>query len=393
MHNVSLDNSLEILERSLEFKNLTKDDALLAIDLNFSLLSKYSKNIRDRTKNNVISYSRKVFINLINLCRDLCGYCTYKKEPDQIGVSMLFPGDVLSLVRVGRDYRCTEALFVTGERPETKYIEARNWLKSLGYTSTVEYICNLGKRVLTESGLLPHTNAGNISKREMNELRKTNASLGLMLETSSQRLTKAGYPHEFAPSKNPKARIKTLEKAGELAIPMTTGLLVGIGETKEEYIDSLFTIKKIHERFGNIQEIIIQNFSPKSSTNMERSLSPSTEYFLRCVSLARMIIPNMNIQVPPNLNYSILEKCIDAGINDWGGISPLTIDHVNPEFPWPSIDAIRKITESKGYDLKPRLPVYPEYIKSRFIDDDLMPFVTSLSNSLGLVKEEYLNEF
>jgi FO synthase len=334
-----------------------------------------------------------VFVNLINLCKDICGYCTYKKEPSEDGVSMLMPKEVLSIVGLGKKYQCTEALFVTGEKPESKYQAAREWLDTLGYSSTIDYICDISSITLNKTGLLPHTNAGNLTKKDIVQLKKTNVSLGLMLESSSPRLALKGMPHEFAPSKNPKARIKTLENAGELKIPITTGLLVGIGEEQDELVDSLFTLKDIQERYGVIQEIIIQNFAPKNFTNMKDSPAANITYFLNCVSLARIIMPDMNIQVPPNLNYSIMEKCIDAGINDWGGISPLTIDYVNPEFPWPGIELIKNVTKSKGYTLRPRLPVYPEYISSRYIDNELMDYVQPLIDDTGLVKEKDNNGF
>src|SRR5574341_553814 len=292
--------------------------------------------VRDATRPDTVTYSRKVFINLVNLCRDTCSYCTYKNEPGDPMLSMLSPEQVLAITVAGKKARCTEALFVTGERPEQKYPEARDWLNSLGYQSTVDYICEIGEQVLQKTGLLPHTNAGSLTKSEMARLKDTNVSMGVMLETSSPRLMGKGFAHEGAPSKNPKVRIKTLESAGELAIPMTTGVLAGIGETPTEMVDSLFVIKELHEKHGHIQELILQNFEPKPETGMAGSPSTPKEYFLRAVALARLIMPGMNIQVPPNLNPTIYGRYIDAGINDWGGISPVTIDHVNPEFPWPA---------------------------------------------------------
>jgi len=350
--------------------------------------------IRDRSKPNVITYSRKVFINLVNLCRDTCTYCTYKKEPGNPMLSILNPSQVLAIAEAGKKLCCTEALFVTGERPEQKYEQTRTWLHSLGYSSTVEYIRNMSEVVLEKTGLLPHTNAGSMTKKEMSMLQDTNVSLGLMLETSSERLMEKGMPHENAPSKNPKVRIKALKSAGELRIPTTTGLLVGIGETQEELIDSLFVIRELHEKYGHIQEVIMQNFAPKPETGMAKFPPASPEYFLRSVAMARIAMPGMNIQVPPNLNPDIFGRYISAGINDWGGISPVTIDHVNPEFPWPSIGLVRKMSESNGRKLKARLPVYPEFLKGGFITSErLQKYASLVADSSGLVKEDhYVND-
>jgi 7,8-didemethyl-8-hydroxy-5-deazariboflavin synthase len=350
--------------------------------------------IRDRSKPDVITYSRKVFINLVNLCRDTCTYCSYKKEPGNPMLSMLNPSQVLAIAEAGKKLCCTEALFVTGERPEQKYEQARTWLHSLGYSSTVEYIRSMSELVLEKTGLLPHTNAGSMTKKEMSMLQDTNVSLGLMLETSSERLMEKGMPHENAPSKNPKVRIKALKSAGELRIPITTGLLVGIGETQEDLIDSLFVIRELHEKYGHIQEVIMQNFAPKPETGMAKFPPASPEYFLRSVAMARIAMPGMNIQVPPNLNPDIFGRYISAGINDWGGISPVTIDHVNPEFPWPSIGLVRKMSESNGRKLKARLPVYAEFLKGGFITSErLQKYASLVADSSGLVKEDhYVND-
>lgn len=347
--------------------------------------------IRDRTRPGVITYSRKVFINLVNLCRDTCTYCTYKKEPGDSMVSMLGPKQVVAIAEAGKKLRCTEALFVTGERPEQKYAEASSWLNSLGHSSTIEYVQEMSELVLEKTGLLPHTNAGSMTKKEMSMLKDTNVSLGVMLETSSERLMGKGMPHEGAPSKNPKVRIKTLQNAGELKVPMTTGLLVGIGETVDELVDSLFVIKQLHEKYGHIQEVIMQNFAPKPETGMAEFPPAPPEYFLRAVAIARIIMPEMNIQVPPNLNPDSFGHYIDAGINDWGGISPVTIDHVNPEFPWPSISSVKSATEARGRRFRARLPVYPEFLKGGFITSEkLLQHVDLIADSSGLVREDYI---
>jgi len=383
----------EMLNRTME-SGITRTDAhKLVAESPTDTLVAAAGRIRDSTRPGAVTYSRKVFINLINLCRDTCTYCTYKKEPGEPMLSMLEPTQVLALAEAGKKYRCTEALFVTGERPEQKYGQARAWLSSLGHSSTVEYICEMSELVIEKTGLLPHTNAGSLTKKEMIILKDTNVSLGAMLETSSERLMGKGMPHEDAPSKNPKVRIKTLESAGELGIPMTTGLLVGIGETPEELVDSLFVIKKLHEKYGNIQEVIMQNFAPKPQTGMAQFPQPSLEYFLRAVAMTRIIMPNMNVQVPPNLNPDIFGRYIDAGINDWGGISPVTIDHVNPEFPWPSIESVQKVTEGRGRRLRARLPVYPEFLKGGFITSGrLLQQISLIADNSGLVRDDYIND-
>jgi FO synthase len=393
-------NIYEILKKTLDGEAISKEDAYRIINSEQTdLIASVARNIRNRIKGRSITYSRKVFINLVNLCRDTCSYCTYKRDPSDKSASMMTPQQVLTIAEAGKRVRCTEALFVTGERPEQRYSQAREWLMSVGgYSSTVEYIREMSELVLQKTGLLPHTNAGSLTKKEMSTLKDTNISLGTMLESSSERLMAKGMPHEMAPSKNPKVRLRTLQNAGELKIPTTTGLLVGIGESPEELIDSLFVIKAIHRRYGHIQEIIMQNFAPKPDTAMAKFLPPSHDYFLRSVALARIILPEMNIQVPPNLTPNIFEKYVDAGINDWGGISPLTVDYVNPEFPWPSIESVKYITRSKGYDFRARLPIYPEFVKKKndndddeFIPDKLRRYIELLIDANGLVREDYVN--
>ncbi|HEX2306397.1 MAG TPA: 7,8-didemethyl-8-hydroxy-5-deazariboflavin synthase CofG [Nitrososphaeraceae archaeon] len=349
-----------------------------------------ANTIRNTCKNGPITYSRKVFINLINLCRDTCSYCTYKKELSDYDLSILTKDQALRIARLGKRLRCTEALIVTGERPEQKYPEFREWLKKYDCSSTTEYIEQVSNLILEETGLLPHTNAGTLNYDELSILKKSNVSLGCMLETSSKRLSGKNMPHEFAPSKNPRARIRVLENAGKLKIPITTGLLIGIGETLEETIDSLIVIREINRKYGNIQEIIMQNHVPKYNTKMRNFLSPSHDLFLLTICLARIIMPNMNIQVPPNLSPKLYSTYINAGINDWGGISPLTIDFVNPESPWPDIKDVKGATEKAGYRFRGRLAIYPEFIlnKREFIPKNLWSYITPLTDSSGLVKEE-----
>lgn len=383
----------EMLNRAVESRIAQAEAHQLMAECATDTLVAAAGRIRDRTRPGAITYSRKVFINLVNLCRDTCTYCTYKKEPGDPMLSMMDPAQVLAIAEAGRKSGCTEALFVTGERPEQKYGQAGAWLRSLGHSSTVEYILEMSELVLEKTGLLPHTNAGSLTKKEMSALKDTNVSLGVMLETSSERLMGKGMPHEGAPSKNPKVRIKTLACAGELRIPMTTGLLVGIGETPEELVDSLFAIKQMHEKYGHIQEVIMQNFAPKPETGMAQFPPAPPEYFLRAVAMARIIMPGMNVQVPPNLNPEVFGRYIDAGINDWGGISPVTIDHVNPEFPWPSIASVRGVTEGRGRRLRARLPVYPEFLKGGFITSSrLLQQISLIADSSGLVKEDHVND-
>lgn len=392
---------VKLIADSAGFQDYALEDSIersraleLIAECNTADLVHLAGKLRDQTKpGQIITYSRKVFINLVNLCRDTCSYCTYKKVPGDSAVSLMNPPQVLAIAEAGKRLHCTEALFVTGERPEQKYTEASDWLHSLGHTSTVEYISEMCDLVLEKTGLLPHTNAGSMTKKEMSLLKDNNASLGVMLESSSERLMGKGMPHEGAPSKNPKVRLKTLESAGELKIPMTTGLLVGIGETTDELVDSLYVIKEIHRKYGHIQEVIMQNFAPKPDTEMALSKPPSSDHFLRAVALARIIMPEMNIQVPPNLTPEIFGRYVDAGINDWGGISPVTIDYVNPEFPWPDISTVNRVTEEKGKKLRARLPTYPEFVKGGFITSDrLHNAINLLADQYGLVKEGYSDE-
>ena len=370
---------------------ITKDEVLELIDIyDTKSLCTLAKSIRDECKSEIITYSRKVFINLINLCRDTCSYCTYKKEFSDPNLSILTKEQALHIATMGKRLKCTEALIVTGERPEQKYPEYREWLRKNDCSTTPEYVDQISNLILEETGLLPHTNAGTLNYDELSLLKKSNVSLGCMLETSSERLSGKDMPHEYAPSKNPRARIRVLENAGKLKVPMTTGLLIGIGETLEEIVDSLILIRDINQKYSNIQEVIMQNHVPKYNTKMGNFMAPTQDLFLLTVSLARIIMPQMNIQVPPNLSPDYYSQYINAGINDWGGISPLTIDFVNPESPWPDIKDVKQATNKAGYDFRGRLAIYPEFLLNRreFIPNNLWHYITSLSESSGLVKEE-----
>ncbi len=309
-----------------------------------------------------VSFSRNVFIPLTNLCRDRCGYCAFVKSPGDPAARYLTPEEVLALARRGRTYGCREALFSLGDKPEQVHRTARAWLRYLGYPSTVAYLRAMAERVLEEVGLLPHLNPGVITATEMARLREVSASMGLMLESVSERLMQPGGPHFGCPDKHPRLRLRMIEEAGRLRIPFTTGILVGIGETPEERVDSLFAIAALHQRYGHIQEVIVQNFRPKVGTRMAHYPAPSLEEMLRTLAVARLILgPTMNVQAPPNLAPAAYGRYLQAGVNDWGGVSPITRDHINPEAPWPKIAELRAVTEAVGYQLVERLPVYAAY--------------------------------
>jgi len=379
----------ESLNKVLDGKEISKKDAYQVF--NFSKndpleLFKTAKILRNKNQGNIVSFSKKAFFNLVNLCRDTCTYCTYKAEPGESKLSMMTKEDVRNLAKLAKKYQCVEALFVTGERPEERYEVARKWLKENGFASTAEYLVHASEIALDE-GLFPHTNAGNLTKPEMKELKNTNVSMGLMLENSSKRLTEKDMPHHQAPSKNPKERIQVIENAGQLGIPMTTGLLVGIGETPFEIIDSIYAIKDIHERYGNIQEIILQNFRPKPDTIMKDHPSAHEEYFRTVVALARIIMPQMNVQIPPNLSPGSYQNFLSVGINDWGGVSPLTPDYVNPEFSWPEIKKIEENTKKSGFELKCRFPVYPEFFS--MLKSPLVEKMMTISDEDKFVRDDY----
>ncbi len=369
---------------------VTREDALrlaAAPRREERLLCRAAAEMRDRGRGKTVTYSPKVFIPLTRLCRDTCSYCTFRQEPDRIA-AYLTPEEVLEVARAGERMGCWEALFTLGERPEQRYPEARAWLDRYGYASTLDYLRAMCELVLKETRLLPHANPGTMSRREIASLRPVNVSMGLMLESVSERLHAPGGPHEHAPSKRPRVRLRTLELAGELAVPFTTGLLIGIGETLEEQVDGLLAIRELHQRYGHIQEVIIQNFRAKPETPMEDASEPGVPAILRSVALARIVLgPSMNLQVPPNLTAEDYPQYLDAGINDWGGISPVTIDYVNPEAPWPQIAELRRNTAKRGHRLAPRLPLYPKFATDglqQFVDPALRERVTASTGQGGL---------
>ncbi len=357
-------NHTNIFEKSVE-QNITRSDIkhlLVEHELSLPKLMETASAIRDYGKGNVITYSPKVFIPLTKLCRDICGYCTFRKDP-QYESTYMSPEEVLNLAVTGEQMGCTEALFTLGERPEQKYDVAKQWLSKYGYRSTIEYLVEMNRLVFEKSNLFPHSNPGTLSRRELKILKPYNASMGLMLESISSKLYGENGPHENAPSKRPAVRLKTISLAGEEQIAFTTGLLIGIGDSFKEQVDGIHKIKEINDEYGHIQEVIIQNFRPKLNTPLNSLPSPNQEYMLRLVSIARIILgPNMNLQVPPNITVGDFGEYINAGINDWGGVSPLTIDHVNPEAPWPQLKTLKSVTEKYGYELIPRLPIYGEYL-------------------------------
>lgn len=323
--------------------------------------------LRDAGKGRTVTYSRKVFIPLTTLCNDACTYCTFAKPPGA-GGEYLEPEDVMMVARAGERAHCTEALFTLGDRPEDRWPQAREFLARHGHATTLEYVQAMTERVAAETSLFPHANPGLMSDATLLALRRSNPSMGLMLENISPRLMEPGMPHHNCPDKEPGLRVATIEAAGRTRVPFTTGVLVGIGEEPAEVVESLFVLADLHETWGNIQEIIVQNFRAKADTRMRGASEPTVDYFARVVAVARWVMgPEMNIQVPPNLTERY-EVYLDAGINDWGGVSPLTIDWVNPEQPWPHLAELTARTEAAGFELKPRLPVYPEYLSTDWLE-------------------------
>ena len=317
---------------------------------------------KQRFKPDVITYSRKVFIPLTNLCRDYCGYCIFRRDPDQPGAHTMTPDQVLEVARAGEKMGCTEALFSLGDKPELVFPEMRATLRRLGYNSTLQYLEAMCELVLRETTLLPHPNPGLLSAEWIARLAAVSPSMGLMLETTNTALLAPGAAHDNAPDKVPAKRLRTIEEAGKQSVPFTTGLLIGIGETTEDRVDTLLAIRELHRRYGHIQEVIVQNFRAKPDIPMCDWPEPTRGEMLRTVALARLLMPEVNLQAPPNLSAPYYDELLDAGINDWGGVSPLTPDFINPEKPWPHLAQLQSRTESKGYILRQRLPVYPEFL-------------------------------
>ncbi len=327
---------------------------------------------RARFKPGVITYSRKVFLPLTNLCRDYCGYCTFRRDANQPGAHTMTPDEVMAVVRAGERMGCTEALLSLGDKPELIFPEMRETLRHLGYKSTLHYLEAMCDKILRESSLLPHPNPGLMSDEWLRRLARVSPSMGLMLETTSRRLLAKNTAHDNAPDKDPAKRLRVIEDAGRHKIPFTTGILIGIGETLRERVDALIAIRDLHARYGHIQEVIVQNFRAKPDTPMAAWPEPDRKDMLRTVAVARLLMPEINIQAPPNLSDPHYADLLDAGINDWGGISPLTPDFINPEKPWPHLDELRRRTEAKGLELRQRLPVYPEFIAQAATQSELL---------------------
>ena len=357
------------LARADQGKALSGDEAAVLMEArgeDLVRLRSVAAHLRDLGTGDRITYSRKVFIPLTMLCRDHCHYCTFAKPPARLEAPFLTPEEVLVIARAGRAQACKEALFTLGDRPEDRYDVAREWLTARGFASTLEYVRASAINVIEETGLLPHLNPGVMSYEELARLKQVSASMGLMLETSSDRLSSKGGPHFGSPDKHPAVRLRTIEDAGRLAIPFTTGILVGIGEDARERAESVFAIRELHRRYGHIQEVIVQNFRAKPGTAMSGAPEPEDEEFLAAVATTRVLMgPHVSVQAPPNLSDTTQQlRLIDSGISDWGGVSPLTPDHVNPERPWPAIESLAATTASRGKTLRERLTIYPRFAGS-----------------------------
>jgi FO synthase len=350
-------------------------------------LLREARRIRDG-RATLVTYSPKVFLPLTKLCRDVCHYCTFAAPPKRGERAYMTIDEVLEIARAGAAAGCREALFTLGDKPELRYRAAREELAELGCTTTLEYLARAAKAVLEETGLLPHLNPGVLTPDDMRALRPVSASMGLMLETTSLRLAERGGPHFGSPDKLPAPRLATLEAAGLEAVPFTTGILIGIGETREERVAALLAIRASHEKHGHIQEVIVQNFRAKPGTKMADSPEPSVAEHLWTIAAARVILPpEVHLQAPPNLteDFGVL---LDAGIDDWGGVSPVTIDHVNPEAPWPDVERLREATRARGLELAARLPVYPEWLDAAWVDSRVLPTALRAADALGLARED-----
>src|SRR4051795_12799952 len=340
-----------------------------------------ARALRAEGHGRLVTYSPKVFIPLTKLCRDVCHYCTFARPPRRGERAYLSIEEVLEVARAGAAAGCREALFTLGDKPELRYRAARDELAALGCETTLEYLARAAQAVLDETGLLPHLNPGVMSREDLAALREVSVSMGIMLETTSERLSRRGGPHFGSPDKLPARRLETIRLAGELGIPFTTGILIGIGETRAERIDALLAIRELGERYGHVQEVIVQNFRAKAGTRMAAHAEPSPGGHLWTIAVPLLVLgADWNVQAPPNLAYEDFPRLLDAGINDWGGISPVTLDHVNPEAPWPELALLGEATRSRGLELAPRLAIYPEYVAQleRWIAPEVAPFVLRL---------------
>ena len=356
-------------------------------------LCQAAAQIRDQNFGKVLTYSRKVFIPLTNMCRDTCGYCTFVKTPKSGEGNIMLPSQVLETVLKGQKQGCKEALFSLGEKPEARYKYAKDKLAMLGHNSMLDYVKEQAQAVLEKTDLLPHINAGAMSLAEMRGLKPVAASMGMMIESTSKQLMKKGQAHFACPDKEPEIRLNTLKYAGQLDIPFTTGILIGIGETWQDRVDSLIAINQIHQEYGHIQEVIVQNFRAKAGTEMANHPEPDLDDMRRTLALARLILdPSISLQAPPNLEERY-GSYVSAGINDWGGISPVTQDFINPERAWPQIESLADACQGLGYQLKERLTIYPQYLAANqtYLDPALAQRMPQLAAKNGLAAEQWNN--
>ena len=378
----------EALEHSLAGGELTVDQGAQLLDAadgeETAALLAVAGHLRDKLKGRETTYSPKVFLPVTNLCRDYCSYCTFRKDPNDPGAWTMLPEEIRAWSDRGQAQGCIEALMCLGDKPELVFKRYRETLRVLGHATTIDYVAQACEIAL-DAGLLPHTNAGLMSAAEMSRLRPLNASMGLMLETTSERLRQSGGAHHNAPDKDPALRLRMTREAGELQIPFTSGILVGIGETRRERAESLDAIRCLHAEYGHIQEVIVQNFRAKPSTRMAAEDEPESLEMARTVAVARLMLRDMNLQAPPNLSPYDHRLLLAAGINDWGGISPVTSDYVNPEARWPLVDVLAQTCESAGYTLRPRLPIYAEYVgRPGFLAPELRARVEALAADRGV---------
>jgi FO synthase len=363
----------------------------VAADLLSAPLEELLVEARRLRRGPLVTYSPKVFLPLTTLCRDVCGYCTFARPPRRGERAFLSEEEVLAIARSGAAAGCREALFTLGDKPELRYRVAREELASLGCETTLEYLARCAKLVLDETGLLPHLNPGVMNGDELSALRPVSASMGIMLETTAARLGERGGPHWASPDKIPARRLETIRLAGERAVPFTSGILIGIGETRAERIEALLALKALGDEHGHVQEVIVQNFRAKPGTRMAAHPEPSLEEHLWTIATARILLgPSWHVQAPPNLAFDDFPRLLDAGIDDWGGVSPVTIDHVNPEAPWPDLERLAEATRSRGLELAPRLPLYPEYVVDidRWVDPVVAPHVRRAADATGLARDD-----